>query len=45
VLRGCGGRVSGRGGAAEIIGVPPTTLYSRLKRLRINANDYRHRLS
>jgi PAS domain S-box-containing protein len=41
VLRGCGGRVSGRRGAAEIIGVPPTTLYSRLKRLRINASDYR----
>jgi formate hydrogenlyase transcriptional activator len=31
VLRSCGGRVSGRrGGAAEIIGVPPTTFYSRL---------------
>jgi PAS domain S-box-containing protein len=42
VLRICGGRVSGRRGAAEIIGVPATTLYSRLKRFQIDARHYRN---
>jgi formate hydrogenlyase transcriptional activator len=37
VLRNCEGR-----GAAEVIGVPATTLYSRLKRLQINARHYRN---
>jgi hypothetical protein len=30
-----GGRVSGPGGAAEILGLPPTTLESRMKKLGI----------
>lgn len=34
-LRRSGGRVYGKGGAAEIIGVPPTTLASRLKALGV----------
>jgi transcriptional regulator with GAF, ATPase, and Fis domain len=33
-LRRAGGRVYGMGGAAEILGVPPTTFASRLKALR-----------
>ncbi|WP_140421890.1 MULTISPECIES: sigma 54-interacting transcriptional regulator [Rhodomicrobium] len=36
-LRSCGGRVAGPGGAAELLGVKPTTLYSRLKRFSIDA--------
>jgi len=34
-LQASGGRVSGRGGAAELLAVKPTTLYSRLKALGI----------
>nr|AGU11423.1 hypothetical protein [uncultured organism] len=33
----CGGRVSGRGGAAELLGMKPKTLASRLKALGIGA--------
>jgi transcriptional regulator with GAF, ATPase, and Fis domain len=32
-LAQAGGRVSGPGGAAELLGVKPTTLYSRLRRM------------
>ena len=35
VLRHCKGRVAGDGGAAEFLGVPPSTLASKLKRLGI----------
>lgn len=35
VLKYCAGRIAGRGGAAEILGVPPTTLNSKIKRLGI----------
>jgi transcriptional regulator with GAF, ATPase, and Fis domain len=31
-LAQCGGKVFGRGGAAELLGVKPTTLASRIKR-------------
>lgn len=31
----CRGRVDGRGGAAEILGVPPSTLHSKMKKLGI----------
>ena len=31
----CGGRISGEGGAAELLGVPPSTLNSKMKRLGI----------
>ena len=34
------GRVSGPGGAAELLGVPPTTLYSRLQKLGLSDNDW-----
>lgn len=35
------GRVSGAGGAAELLGVKPTTLYSRLSRFKIDARAFR----
>ncbi len=35
VLRETGGRISGPGGAAEILGLKRTTLYTRMKRLKI----------
>ncbi len=41
VLRVSKGRVSGKGGAAELLGIKPTTLYSRLKRFNIDARLYR----
>ena len=36
-LRRSGGRIYGAGGAAELLGVPPTTLASRLKALGVPA--------
>jgi len=35
VLKHCSGRIAGPGGAAQILGVPPTTLNSKIKRLGI----------
>jgi DNA-binding NtrC family response regulator len=35
VLKKCGGKIYGAGGAAELLGVPPTTLNSKMKRLDI----------
>ncbi|WP_299479233.1 helix-turn-helix domain-containing protein [uncultured Roseibium sp.] len=40
-LRACNGRVSGKGGAAELMSVKPTTLYSRLKRFGIDAKTFK----
>lgn len=40
-LRACKGRVSGKGGAAELMSVKPTTLYSRLKRFQIDAKTFK----
>lgn len=34
-LKRCGGRVSGEDGAAQLMGLKPTTLYSRIKKLGI----------
>lgn len=34
-LKFCSGKISGANGAAAILGVPPTTLYSKMKRLHI----------
>jgi transcriptional regulator with GAF, ATPase, and Fis domain len=36
-LERCGGRVYGAGGAAALLGMKPTTLASRIKRLRLRA--------
>lgn len=38
-LRASNGRLFGKGGAAEILGLKPTTLASRLKRLNIPLED------
>jgi len=35
VLAYCNGKISGKGGAAEILGVPPSTLHSKIGRLGI----------
>ncbi|MDI5891606.1 sigma 54-interacting transcriptional regulator [Halomonas rhizosphaerae] len=40
-LRACAGKVSGQGGAAELLGLKPTTLRSRLEAWRIDPRDYR----
>jgi len=39
-LRAAGGKVSGRKGAAEMLGLKPSTLDSRMKRLGIGQGDY-----
>ena len=39
------GRVSGPEGAAEALGVPPSTLESRIRRLRIDKLAFRRRAS
>jgi PAS domain S-box-containing protein len=39
-LRESRGKIFGKGGAAELLRVKPTTLASRIKRLRINRMDY-----
>ncbi len=40
-LAEAGGKVAGRGGAAELLGVKPTTLHSKMKRLRLREHDVR----
>jgi hydrogenase-4 transcriptional activator len=35
VLKNCNGRIRGAGGAAAVMGLPPTTLHSKIKRLGI----------
>ena len=39
-LREAGGRVAGPGGAAHLLGVKPTTLYSRIRKYGIAAEEY-----
>lgn len=39
-LRRTGGKVSGVGGAAQLLGIQPTTLYSRIKKLHIDAEEW-----
>jgi len=39
-LKACNGKVFGKGGAAEILDVKPTTLTSRIKKLGINRNKF-----
>jgi DNA-binding NtrC family response regulator len=43
VLRDSGGLVSGPTGAAARLGMPRTTLQSKLKKLRISRSEYRSR--
>ena len=40
-LRECGGRVYGPSGAAARLGMPRTTLESKIKSLKINKNRFR----
>jgi formate hydrogenlyase transcriptional activator len=40
VLQRCGGKISGAGGAAEILGIPGNTLHSKMKKLGIGKADY-----
>jgi transcriptional regulator with GAF, ATPase, and Fis domain len=40
ILKHVNGRVSGEGGAAEILGVPPSTLNSKMKRLGIRKEHF-----
>lgn len=40
-LEACGGKISGKGGAAEMLGIPATTLQSRLKALAIDLRAIR----
>ena len=37
-LESCGGKIYGRDGAAALLGLKPTTLASRLKRLQLAAD-------
>lgn len=39
-LRQTGGKVSGPEGAAELLGIQPTTLYSRIKKLGLKPEDW-----
>jgi transcriptional regulator with GAF, ATPase, and Fis domain len=41
VVAACGGRISGPGGAAERLGLKPTTLRSRMQRLGIDPRTRR----
>ena len=40
VLKRCSGKISGVGGAAEVLEVPGTTLHSKMKKLGISKADY-----
>jgi formate hydrogenlyase transcriptional activator len=40
VLAQCNGRVSGAKGAAQVLGIPPTTLESKMKKLGIKRQHY-----
>ncbi|WOK08336.1 sigma 54-interacting transcriptional regulator [Imperialibacter roseus] len=40
VMKRCSGKISGSGGAAEILAMPATTLHSKFKKLGINKRDY-----
>ncbi|WP_287476262.1 hypothetical protein, partial [Thalassococcus sp.] len=39
-LRATKGKVSGRNGAAELLALQPTTLYSRIKKLNITPSEW-----
>ena len=43
VLKSCNGKITGAGGAAEILGLPPSTLTSRMKKLGIKKELYHDR--
>ncbi|MEM8836545.1 MAG: sigma 54-interacting transcriptional regulator [Pseudomonadota bacterium] len=41
-LRETKGKVSGKTGAAALLGIEPTTLYSRIKKFEIEKNEWQH---
>jgi formate hydrogenlyase transcriptional activator len=43
VLKRCSGKISGAGGAAELLDVPSTTLHSKMTKLKITKADYYQR--
>ena len=40
ILRQCKGKISGPGGAAEVLQLPANTLHSRIKKLQIHKREY-----
>jgi len=40
VLKKCNGRIWGLGGAAEVLNLPPTTLKSKMNKLKIQRHEY-----
>jgi len=42
VLRRCNGKISGKGGAAELLGLPSSTLNSKMKKLGISAKIHQN---
>ncbi len=40
VLKRCNGKISGTGGAADILGIPATTLHSKMKKLGVSKANY-----
>lgn len=40
ILKRCNGKIKGAGGAAELLGLPPTTLHSKMKKLGIAKDEY-----
>lgn len=40
MLRRCNGKVAGKGGAAQLLNIPSTTLHSKIKKLQIAKADY-----
>jgi formate hydrogenlyase transcriptional activator len=40
VLRRCGGKIAGPGGAARYLDLPPTTLHAKIRKLNISKPDY-----
>jgi len=43
MLKRTAGKVSGDGGAAQLLGVKPTTLASRLRKWGIDPRDYKQK--
>lgn len=40
IIKRCSGKLSGKGGAAEYLDIPATTLHSKIKKLEINKAEY-----
>jgi formate hydrogenlyase transcriptional activator len=40
-LQSCGGRIYGKDGTAARLGIPPSTLQGKMRRLRIRPSDFR----